>query len=546
MHLLPKNNVYFSRNSKLLESFYSVKIYLYFLIAFLLCFLLSQAFAVENCLGYMGSDQTYDKISGALVSPIRNNINIICASFTLSPPVIDGRVDEKNWKRTEWQNEFWRYNYQTHRSETKTSFAVLYDTNKLYIGIQCEEPDMSAIGSEDCIEIFLDPECNRQDYYQFIANITGPSYEGFKMDKQWNCHWEAVAFQNKNSWSMEISIPLASMGRTQEKGRVWGVNICRGGRNNSVWSRTGMNHHIPGLFGFLILGYREWRQSGCKKSLQKLRTEVQNMLINTKQLDSHIASKLARANTLARKMEQDFDKTLLNNRANLELVFMQAEKVLSLFKEIRYLLSNQDLPETDKEGSGVKNGGFEEVCIDDQMINKMSAGDWVFDKTLGLPRCWLLQAGWHYPKSAKLEFRVIQKKPGTKNVYRGKRCLMLKTEAKKLTMMSSQVFQYGKQYIVTMYVRGKGAFSMVTYEYGLHEKPKSTGAGVGVTRLIDGIGVNDWWTKYKVVYKADNPKMTKGGHLWIQTEPFSTVYYDDISVKEITAPRPHVARAVKK
>ena len=117
----------------------------------------------------------------------------------------------------------------------------------------------------DCVELFLDPQFGREQSrcYQFEVDSLGQKYDGLcyscvpylrpldltllkiETDASWNSHFQAAAVRGKDHWTVELAVPLRSMG--VEKildGSVWGANFTRNRprRETSTW--------LPGLHSF--------------------------------------------------------------------------------------------------------------------------------------------------------------------------------------------------------------------------------------------------------------------------------------------------------
>ena len=111
--------------------------------------------------------------------------NIKAESITESIS-IDGKLDEAAWQRAKTSTAFvWLKNKAKGNAPAKTFFRTLADRDAVYLGIHCEEPKMDAVKcnasaterdnmsifGDDHIEIFLDPEGNGANFYQFAVTI---------------------------------------------------------------------------------------------------------------------------------------------------------------------------------------------------------------------------------------------------------------------------------------------------------------------------------------------------------------------------------------
>lgn len=121
----------------------------------------------------------------------------------------------------------------------------------LYVAFVCSDPQPGRIMAEvrhnlpfadnrlmndDSVEIFLDPENDRDSYYQMIINSRGcyssaawPSKKDYVqgISKSWNPKPVVKTSVNNSGWTCELLIPFETMGGAPAKGSIWAVNFCR-------------------------------------------------------------------------------------------------------------------------------------------------------------------------------------------------------------------------------------------------------------------------------------------------------------------------------
>lgn len=186
------------------------------------------------------------------------------------PPVIDGQLNDACWQQATKTGQFVRI-LKGPAEIQQTLFQVLYDDAHLYLGVTCLEPkpegilaavrsnDTSSVMGDDAIEIFLRPDLNEPDYYQFAANSVGTRYDGKAFESSWNAEWVAAGSVGEEAWHLECAVSLASLGRFAVPGAMWGFNVNRdrqagGDTEWSGWSDTMGGFHTPERFGSLIFG----------------------------------------------------------------------------------------------------------------------------------------------------------------------------------------------------------------------------------------------------------------------------------------------------
>lgn len=209
---------------------------------------------------------------------------------TDTPITIDGNLDEAVWQAAQPTDAFVIYtdgSTPTHLTHAK----LLWDDTYLYAAYVAEDNDVFAtldeqddsVWSEECIEIFIDPDGDGLNYVEWDINPIG-TIADLWLDKEWSKggrgHFEwnlegvkaAVTVQGTvnnpddtdTSWTAEFAIPFASisfvaptMNFPPQPGDSWRVNLYRHNRSSdgSEWERSGWNQtdqrefHAPDLFG---------------------------------------------------------------------------------------------------------------------------------------------------------------------------------------------------------------------------------------------------------------------------------------------------------
>ena len=191
---------------------------------------------------------------------------VVVPRLASDPPKIDGRLDDRCWREGAQASEF--VDAQSNQPAPLQSVLYLtYDRTRLYLGMSCPDPSPSElkalvtkhdgeVWTDDSVEVFLDTNCDRRTYYQFITNARGVSFEGFDLDMgKWDCAWDAKTSVNARGWAVEMAIPFASLRTpTPEPGTVWCFNVVRnfrGAHTTQLFCTYGFNHR-PERFGQLL------------------------------------------------------------------------------------------------------------------------------------------------------------------------------------------------------------------------------------------------------------------------------------------------------
>lgn len=208
---------------------------------------------------------------------------VVTARKAQAPIVVDGHLDEPDWRAAVPIDEF----YQRERNEglestERTEVRVLYDEANLYIAFSCFDRDMKRSiaramfrdenqGSDDIISIMLDAFHDHRSAIQFVTNRNGAMEDLFQngetlesRNHDWDTVWLSRGSEDERAWYVELEIPFKSLRFELPKGEtplVFGAgfkrNIPRKNEevywpfvpNDSSWYRPSELGHIHGLSG---------------------------------------------------------------------------------------------------------------------------------------------------------------------------------------------------------------------------------------------------------------------------------------------------------
>lgn len=221
-------------------------------------------------------------------------------------PIIDGKLDDAVWELAPWSDAFVDIQGNVMPKPTHlTRMKMLWDKDYFYIGVKLDEPHIwatytereSVIFHENDIEVFLDPDGDTHNYYEWEINalgtlwdllLTKPYKDGGKPINGWNIndfeyavHLEGTLNNPSDTddyWSVEMAIPWSSLTQRTSPpsdGEQWRINFSRvqwqlevkdnmyskvinpdSGKpfpeDNWVWSPIGLiNMHIPDRWGYV-------------------------------------------------------------------------------------------------------------------------------------------------------------------------------------------------------------------------------------------------------------------------------------------------------
>lgn len=219
---------------------------------------------------------------------------------------VDGKDSEEAWNRALWTESFVDIKGESGpKPKYRTQCKMLWDENYLYLFAKIEETDIWAsvtehdksVFQDNAFEIFIDPDGNANDYFEFQINaletvwdlfLTKPYRNGGKGLSSWDIkglrksvHLNGTinnATDVDSSWCIELAIPFTSISFGHSSGptvgTIWRMNFSRvewetdttAGKYNrkrdasgklkpeqyTVWSPQGIvNLHYPERWGYV-------------------------------------------------------------------------------------------------------------------------------------------------------------------------------------------------------------------------------------------------------------------------------------------------------
>ncbi len=172
-------------------------------------------------------------------------------------PAIDGSLEDEVWKSSDWSADFiQRLPNEGTSASAQTQFKILYDDKFLYVGIRCDESDLSRINqwmsrrdgyNGDWVEIILDTYHDQRTAFSFTLSAAGVKSDkyitlnGVEEDIAWNPIWYAQSSTSQSGWTAEMKIPLSQLRFSNAENQVWGLQVQRRILRNeelSVWQRV--------------------------------------------------------------------------------------------------------------------------------------------------------------------------------------------------------------------------------------------------------------------------------------------------------------------
>jgi len=228
---------------------------------------------------------------------------------TANPVVIDGKLNEQDWGRAEWSNDFIDITGDPNlKPSLRTRIKLLWDDEYIYLAAEISEPDIWAkvqkkdevVFRDNDFELFLDPDGNGTNYYEIEVNALGTIWD-LMLTRCYNdggiplSDWDLKGLKTgiqicgtlndpshmDSCWIVEMALPVDELmhgkkpANKPSDGVQWRVNFSRVEWNTSVsgsdyvkktepltgkpmpednwvWSSMGeVNMHIPERWGRL-------------------------------------------------------------------------------------------------------------------------------------------------------------------------------------------------------------------------------------------------------------------------------------------------------
>jgi len=167
------------------------------------------------------------------------------ASYTTEKITLDGKLDESCWSEAKRISNFTQRELTEGAQPTeRTEIAVVYTTNKLYVGFWGYDSNPSKLianqmnrdfrwSGDDNFEMVISTFNDNRNGYLFVTNPNGAradvliSEEGAGMNMSWNGVWDVVTTVTDEGWFAEFEIPFSTLKFPKKENQVWAINFER-------------------------------------------------------------------------------------------------------------------------------------------------------------------------------------------------------------------------------------------------------------------------------------------------------------------------------
>jgi hypothetical protein len=257
----------------------------------------------EPAIKWLGLAAGVAFVAGFLVAQAPEKPLEYQAPYADVAPKVDGKLDDGIWKDAPWTSDFVDIEGDRKpKPRFRTRAKMAWDAQNFYVAAELDEPHVwgtltahdSVIFHDNDFEVFLDPDGDTENYFEFEMNAlnTGwdlflpkPYRKGGKADNSWQIpglktgvHIEGTLNDPKDTdrmWTLEIAMPWKAFAERCKcpippvENSKWRVNFSRvewqhqivDGKyqkvpktreDNWVWSPQGaINMHIPEHWGYV-------------------------------------------------------------------------------------------------------------------------------------------------------------------------------------------------------------------------------------------------------------------------------------------------------
>ena len=184
--------------------------------------------------------------------------------FTLpklkTPPVIDGNMDEAEWKGATKLLGFSTIKNVLFKDNPATDFYAACDDKNLYFCYLCTLPDAtrviakytkrdSEVYYDDAVEVILRTEkMKKGESYQGIFNAKAVIFDAKNGNKKWNGKWNVKTSIYEGLLTTEIAIPFSELDSVFKDQNIWECHFARDRRITPDVEFTSLSPATANLF----------------------------------------------------------------------------------------------------------------------------------------------------------------------------------------------------------------------------------------------------------------------------------------------------------
>jgi hypothetical protein len=165
------------------------------------------------------------------------------ATEIVTPPQIDGLLNDEAWKAGEWIDDFTQFEpYNGRAASQRTEFKILFDVNNIYVAINAFDTAPDSIvkrltrrddADGDMVGIAFDSYCDLRTAFVFGISAGGVKFDqvminnGENEDATWDPNWWGRVSINDGGWVAEMKIPFSQLRFEKTSNGAWGFEVFR-------------------------------------------------------------------------------------------------------------------------------------------------------------------------------------------------------------------------------------------------------------------------------------------------------------------------------
>jgi len=175
--------------------------------------------------------------------PVTAEVPALTAGLAEESIQLDGSLAEPVWQQAGVIGDLQQQDpHPGEPTPFSTEVRILVDSNALYIGFRCRDPEPSRVAihamkrdgdveGDDTVAVVLDPVADGRRGYIFQINAAAARLDGLvsgpeSMSTDWDGIWDAATQRTPDGWSAEIRIPTQTLRFKWGQDR-WGLNVER-------------------------------------------------------------------------------------------------------------------------------------------------------------------------------------------------------------------------------------------------------------------------------------------------------------------------------
>jgi hypothetical protein len=169
----------------------------------------------------------------------------LAAARVTTAIVVDGRLDEADWRAAPAASDFFQRDPDEGRPATeRTEVRILFDDEAIYVGARMFDREPRAIARHlsrrdedgddvaDAFHVAFDPHLDGLTGVHLTVTAAGTQadeslFNDSSSDDSWDAVWESAVSVDDGGWTAELRIPLSQLRFSGGTDQTWGLHVVR-------------------------------------------------------------------------------------------------------------------------------------------------------------------------------------------------------------------------------------------------------------------------------------------------------------------------------